>query len=248
MRYGVCRSAPQAPSRNALPERDDPGVILVVDDDPTFLTLVTALLERDGHEVIQARDGEGALAAVRERPPDVILLDIEMPGMSGLELLSRLRPRVRAPVIVVSGREAESERVLAFDLGGDDYVVKPFLSREFAARVRATLRRARLAQDTTLSFPDIEIRLGAREVTAYAKPVVMTPREFDLLAYLALRPGQVVTRQQLLADVWQSSDRWQDPATVTEHIRRVRRKIEVDPSKPRWIRSHRTVGYSFDPR
>ncbi len=226
---------------------DQPGVILVADDDPTFLLLVRTLLEREGHEVVQACDGEGVLSALDDRRPDLIVLDIEMPGMSGLEVLSRLRPRVRTPVLVVSGREAESERVLAFDLGADDYVVKPFLAREFAARVRAALRRARLAPDATLAFRGVEIRVAAREVTVDGEPVALTPREFDVLAYLASRAGQAVSRQQLLEDVWQSSDQWQDPATVTEHIRRIRRKIEPDPAKPRWVRSVRNVGYRFDP-
>ena len=230
-----------------MPERDEPGVILVVDDDPTFVRLVSSLLESEGHEVVQATDGECALAAIERQPPDLIVLDIEMPGMSGLELLSRLRPRVRAPVIVVSGREAESERVLAFDLGADDYVVKPFLSREFAARVRAALRRVRLAPDAALSFKDIEIRLAAREVIVEGRAVALTPREFDLLAYLASHAGQVISRQQLLEDVWHSSEKWQDAATVTEHIRRIRLKIEADPSTPRWIRGVRNVGYSFEP-
>lgn len=230
-----------------MPGRDEAAHILVVDDDPSFVHLVTALLEKEGHEVVSATDGEQALAAVERRPPDLIVLDIEMPGMSGLEVLSRLRPGVRAPVIVVSGREAESERVLAFDLGADDYVVKPFLTREFAARVRAALRRARLAPDTTLVFDGIELRLAAREVVVDGRAASLTPREFDLLAYLAARAGQVVSRQQLLEDVWQSSEKWQDAATVTEHVRRIRQKIEADPSNPRWIRSVRNAGYSFDP-
>jgi len=228
-------------------ERGGAPTILVVDDDPTFLHLVRGLLERDGHEVVQATDAEGALAAVEQGAPDLIVLDIEMPGMSGLELLSRLRPRVGAPVIVVSGREAESERVLAFDLGADDYVVKPFLPREFAARVRAALRRTRLAPDAILSFPGIEIRMAAREVRVDGKPVALTPREFDLLAYLASRAGQVISRRQLLEDVWRSSESWQDAATVTEHVRRVRLKIEPDPANPRWLRGVRNAGYSFDP-
>lgn len=164
--------------------------------------------------------------------------------MSGLELLSRIRPQSRMPVIVVSGREAESERVLAFGLGADDFVLKPFLTREFAARVRAALRRVRLAPDSTISFSDIEIRLASREVTVEGRPVILAPREFDVLAYLASRPGQVISRQQLLEDVWQSSDQWQDTATVTEHIRR---KLEADSTKPRWIRGVRNVGYSFEP-
>jgi DNA-binding response OmpR family regulator len=230
-----------------LPERDAPGVILVVDDDPTFVHLVTGLLQREGHEVVPVADAESALSAIDERRPDLIILDIEMPGMSGLELLNRLPAPPRVPVIVVSGREEESERVLALDLGADDYVVKPFLSREFAARVRAALRRARAVPSTTYSFSDIEIRLAAREVTVAGKPVALTPREFDVLVYLASRAGEVVSRRQLLEDVWQSSEQWQDPATVTEHIRRLRMKIEPDPSKPRRIRGIRKVGYSFDP-
>jgi DNA-binding response OmpR family regulator len=229
-----------------VPEREEPGVVLVVDDDPTFLRLVTGLLQRDGHEVLLVSDAESALATMQRRRPELIVLDIEMPGMSGLELLSRLRARV-VPVIVVSGREAETERVLALDLGADDYVVKPFLPREFAARVRAALRRARLAP-SIISFPGIEIRLAAREVTVAGKPVALTPREFDVLAYLAVRAGQVVSRRQLLEDVWKSSEEWQDAATVTEHIRRLRLKIEADPAKPRRIRGVRKVGYSFDPR
>jgi DNA-binding response OmpR family regulator len=230
-----------------VPEREEPGVVLVVDDDPTFLRLVTGLLQRDGHEVLLVSDAESALATMQRRRPELIVLDIEMPGMSGLELLSRLRARVGVPVIVVSGREAETERVLALDLGADDYVVKPFLPREFAARVRAALRRARLAP-SIISFPGIEIRLAAREVTVAGKPVALTPREFDVLAYLAVRAGQVVSRRQLLEDVWKSSEEWQDAATVTEHIRRLRLKIEADPAKPRRIRGVRKVGYSFDPR
>ena len=221
--------------------------ILVVDDDPTFLHLVAGLLEREGHEVVQATDGEEALAAIERRHPDLIILDLELPGMSGLEMLSRLRPRVQAPVIVVSGREAESERVLAFDLGADDYVVKPVLSREFAARVRAALRRTRLAPDATFVFDGIEIRQAAREVVVGGRPVSLTPKEFELLAYLAARAGQVISRQQLLEEVWLSSDKWQDPATVTEHIRRIRLKIEPEPSRPRWVRGMRNAGYTFDP-
>ncbi len=225
---------------------DEPATILVVDDDETFMHLVTTLLEGEGHRVVPASAGDAALTAVLRNAPDLIILDLEMPGMSGLELLSRVRPRVTVPIMVVSGREAESERVLAFDLGADDYVVKPFLLREFAARVRSALRRARTVQDAVYSFDTVEIRLGAREVTVDGQPVALSRREFDLLAYLASRAGQAIPREQLLRDVWHSSDEWQDTATVTEHIRRIRLKIERDPAHPRWIRGVRNVGYRLE--
>jgi len=186
------------------------------------------------------------LLSVERDGPDLIVLDLELPGMSGLEVLSRLRPSVTVPIIVVSGHEAESERVLAFDLGADDYVIKPFLLREFAARIRSALRRARTAHDAVYSFDTVEIRVAAREVTVDGKPVALSRREFDLLAYLASRPGQAIPREQLLRDVWQSSDEWQDTATVTEHIRRIRLKIEPDPAHPRWIRGVRNVGYRLE--
>jgi two-component system phosphate regulon response regulator PhoB len=229
-----------------MPPTDEPGTILVVDDEATFMHMVSTLLTGEGHRVVQAADGSAALTAVEEHRPDLIVLDLGLPEMGGLELLSRIRARVAVPVIVVSGRDAESERVLAFDLGADDYVVKPFLLREFAARIRASLRRSRMTSASTYAFDNIEIRVGAREVTVAGKPVTLSRREFDLLAYLAAHAGQVVPREQLLRDVWQSSGAWQGSATVTEHIRRIRLKIEPDPGKPRWIRAVRNVGYRLD--
>jgi DNA-binding response OmpR family regulator len=137
--------------------------------------------------------------------------------------------------------------VLAFDLGADDYVVKPFLSREFAARVRSSLRRSRSTRGAVYRFDTLEIRVDSREVTVDGRPVALSRREFDLLAYLAGHAGQAIPRDRLLRDVWQSSDAWQDTATVTEHIRRVRLKIEPDPAKPRWIQGVRNVGYRLEP-
>lgn len=230
-----------------VPAHDEPGTILVVDDDATFQHLVSTLLEGEGHRVVQAKDADAALSAIDAERPDLIVLDLGLPEISGLELLSRVRPKVAVPIIVVSGREAESERVLAFDLGADDYVVKPFLLREFAARVRASLRRARMTSEAVYAFDTVEIRVASREVTVGGRPVTLSRREFDLLAYLAARPGQVVPRDQILRDVWKSSEAWQDTATVTEHIRRIRLKIEPDPGKPRWIRAVRNVGYRLEP-
>lgn len=227
---------------------DGPARILVVDDDDVFRTYLRSLLEREGHTIVEAATAEDALALLGEERPDLIVLDIEMPGMSGLELLNRLRDRGRVPAIVVSGHDSESERVLGLDLGADDYVVKPFLAREFGARVRSVLRRAQPpAAVETLRFGTLEIRLASRDVLRDGQVVQLTPREFDVLAYLASRPKRVVTRQQLLGDVWKSSEEWQDPATVTEHIRRLRHKIEEDPANPRWLRAVRNVGYAFEP-
>jgi DNA-binding response OmpR family regulator len=221
------------------------GVVLVVDDDPVFRALATAVLSKEGHTVVAVSDANAALDSVVAQPPDLIVLDIELPGMSGLELLTRLRVRTNAPFIIVSSHEAETERVLAFDLGADDYVVKPILHREFAARVRTSMRRARASAGGILRFEGLEIRLAAREVIVRGEPVAMTRREFDLLAYLATRAGQVVSRQQLLNDIWDLPGQFTDSATLTEHIRRVRKKIELDPTDPRYIRGVRNVGYSF---
>ena len=223
------------------------GVVLVVDDDPVFQSLARTVLCRDGHTVVPADDAETALDLVNDQPPDLVVLDIELPGMSGLELLTRLRARSAAPVIVVSSHEAESERVLAFDLGADDYVVKPILHREFAARVRTAMRRARTTSGRTYKFEGLEINVGARRVVVRGKAVSLTRLEFDLLAYLVERAGQFVPRKKILQDVWQMPDELSDSPTLTEHIRRLRRKIEEDPAKPRFIRGVRNVGYGFIP-
>ncbi|MGQ0616537.1 MAG: response regulator transcription factor [Acidimicrobiia bacterium] len=230
--------------------------VLLVDDDPVLRSLARGLLEREGHTVEEATSGEAGLAAIAERAPDLLILDIELPEMSGLEVLVRLRGRLDFPVIMMTGQSAETDRVLGLDLGADDYIVKPFLPREFAARVRAVLRRrhdfaapapARPLVPSPPSSPGIEIRHREREAIVNGAPVDLTAREFDVLAYLAARPREVVPRAELLESVWGSSEDWQDPATVTEHIRRLRRKIEHDPDEPRFLRTVRGVGYRFEP-
>ena len=223
--------------------------ILVVEDDATYQRYLVSLLEREGHRVTAVFEAEEALRAIAVDRPDLIVVDVELPGMSGLELLNRVKAGPGVPVMIVSGHDSEPDRVIGLDLGADDYIVKPFLPREFAARVRSALRRA--AGDgpggRVVRFGDLEIRPASREVCLAGKPVALTRREFDLLLYLASRPGEVIDRQHLLQEVWGSSDEWQDSATVTEHVRRIRHKIEADPANPRWIRAVRNVGYSFNP-
>ena len=221
--------------------------VLVVDDIPEARAMARRALEQDGVRVSEAADGRSALAAVDGERPDLVLLDLSMPGMSGLEVLAQLRRTSDVPVMVLSGREDESDRVLALDLGADDYVLKPFLVRELPARIRSVLRRYRPAAGERLSFEDLEIRLPEREVVVHGKTVDLTSREFDLLAKLAANPRRVFSRPDLLREVWESSGDWQDPATVTEHVRRVRRKIEADPERPRWIVTVRNAGYRFEP-
>jgi DNA-binding response OmpR family regulator len=222
--------------------------VLVVDDSTEARQAVRRTLTREGFLVEQAPDGAGALQAVDQLVPDLVLLDLAMPGMGGLEVLARLRRTSTVPVIVLSGQDDEHVRVAALNMGADDYVVKPFPVRELPARIRSVLRRARpFPEQAALDFGSLVIRLAEREVMVEGVAVKTTAREFDLLARLASEPRRVFTRAELLAEVWGSSQDWQDPATVTEHIRRLRHKIEVDPERPRWLLTARGVGYRFEP-
>jgi DNA-binding response OmpR family regulator len=219
----------------------------VVDDSDEAREAARRALDRAGFAVTEASDGDEALKAVATAPPDLILLDLGMPGMGGLEVLTEIRRTSELPVIVLSGRAEESERVVALEMGADDYIVKPFLVRELPARVRSVLRRSRPAAPSTLDFGGLEIRISEREVVVRGERVETTAKEFDLLTRLASEPRRVFSRAQLLEEVWGSSRDWQDPATVTEHIRRLRRKIEEDPEQPRWLQTVRGVGYRFEP-
>jgi two-component system phosphate regulon response regulator PhoB len=222
--------------------------VLVVDDSFSERELTRKVLEREGFEVAEASDGPLALTAVEAAPPDLVLLDLTMAGMSGFEVLTHLRRGGDVPVIIVSGRNDESERVLALELGADDYVTKPFPIRELAARVRTVLRRARpAALDGSLVFGALEIRMAERELVLAGEVVPTTSREFDLLAKLVSAPRKVFSREGLLTEVWGSSGDWQDPATVTEHVRRLRHKIETDPANPEFIQTVRGAGYRFQP-
>ena len=221
---------------------------MVVDDDQAVRVLLTRYLEMEGFQVDQVPDGAAALATIAASQPDLVLLDLTLPSHDGLDILTRLRRDSEVPVILLTARGSEADRILGLKLGADDYVVKPFSLGELTARIASVLRRTRnAAPQSVLQFDGLVLDLATREVTAGDLLVTTTAREFDLLAFLASSPRQVFSRQQLLANVWDSSEEWQDPDTVTEHIRRIRRRIEPDPNHPRWIKTVRGVGYRFDP-
>ncbi len=223
--------------------------ILVVDDEPMVREVVVAYLEREGFDVVEASTGPAALDSVSTRRPDLVVLDIMLPEIDGFSVLTELRRSADIPVILLTARTEEPDRVLGLELGADDYVVKPFSPRELVARVRSVLRRSGRspAPAEVLEFDDLRIDEQAREVTLAGKQIEMTPKEFDLIAFLARSPRQVFSRGQLLEQVWDSSPDWQDPSTVTVHVRRLRRKIESDPEAPRWITTVWGVGYRFEP-
>ncbi len=222
--------------------------ILVVDDEPTVREVVAQYLVRDGYVVRELDRGDLVDAAVAQFQPDLIVLDIMLPGASGLDFLRRAGSN-RVPVILLTARVEESDRVLGLELGADDYVSKPFSPRELVARVRTVLRRAQSTPETTtsLQFEGLQLDLRAREVLVGGRSVALTAKEFDLLAFLAQSPRAVFSRAQLLHHVWDSSPDYQDPATVTVHVRRLRNKIEENPEQARWITTVWGVGYRFEP-
>jgi two-component system, OmpR family, phosphate regulon response regulator PhoB len=222
--------------------------ILVVDDDTESRALVRVALERESFSVVEAGDGTEALEVIVADQPDLVVLDVNLPSLGGFDVLAQMRLVHSVPVIMVTARDGETDRVLGLELGADDYVVKPFSPRELASRVRAVLRRtAPGGNEEHLDFVGLHIDLVSREVSVEGRPVGLTTREFELLAFLASSPRRVYSRGQLLERVWSSALEWQDPATVTEHVRRIRMKIEPDPGSPRRIRTVRGVGYSFEP-
>jgi len=227
------------------------GTVLVVDDEDIVREVVCRYLEREGYTTIQASAGRAAIELIESEGPDLVVLDVMLPEVDGFSILAGLRKRADIPVILLTARTDETDRVLGLELGADDYVVKPFSPRELAARVRTILRRTGKAEqpvaDRTLAFDGLEVDEKSREVRVDGNLVGLTAREFDLLAFLAASPKQVFSRGQLLEQVWASSTDWQDASTVTVHIRRVRRKIERDPNEPRWIATVWGVGYRFEP-
>ena len=222
--------------------------ILVVDDEPQVRQVVASYLVGEGYTVRSAANGTEALAEIARKRPDLIVLDLMLPEVDGLTVLQRLRSGGdTVPVIVLSAKGEESERVVGLELGADDYVAKPASPREVLARVRAVLRRTGSTGPDQISIAGLEIDVVGRRVRRDGEEVDLPPKEFDLLVRLAATPGEVHSRADLLRDVWGSNPDWQDPGTVTVHVRRLRRKIEADPSEPRHFVTVYGVGYRFDP-
>ena len=226
------------------------GSVLVVDDEPTIAEVVARYLERAGYRTRVATDGVEAIEAAASQRPDLVVLDLMLPGVDGLEVMRRLREedRERIAVILLTAKGEESDRVIGLRLGADDYVVKPFSPAELVARVDAVLRRVDTspAHEAPLELSDMTIDPAARRVFVRGEDAQLTQREFDVLLFLARHPGQAFSRNQLMDAVWQYSF-YTDTSTVTVHIRRLRSKIESDAARPRHIQTVWGVGYRFQP-
>ena len=223
--------------------------VLVVDDEPMVREVLARYLEKEGFAVDVAEDGEAALATFETTRPDLVLLDLMLPRIDGLEVLRRMRAQGSIAVIMLTAKGEETDRVVGLELGADDYVTKPFSPREVVARVRAVLRRsapAAVPRSDVITHGDLEIDVPRRELRRGGAPVKLTRKEFDLLVLLTSNPGRVFTRSELLEDVWDFA--WDgDTNTVTVHMRRLREKIEDDPSEPVRLITVWGVGYRFDP-
>jgi two-component system response regulator ResD len=226
------------------------GSVLVVEDEPTIAEVVAHYLNRGGYRTRVAGDGVAALDAVGEEAPDLVVLDLMLPRIDGLEVMRRIRDRHRRgiAIILLTAKGEEADRVIGLRLGADDYVVKPFSPAELVARVDAVLRRMDTApaSEAPLDFNGLHIDLAGRSVAVEGQEAQLTQREFELLAFLARHPGQVFSRNQLMDAVWQYSF-YTDTSTVTVHIRRLRAKIEPDPAQPRHLQTVWGVGYRFQP-
>jgi phosphate regulon transcriptional regulator PhoB len=224
--------------------------ILIVDDEKDLVDLLSYNLEKEGYAVLRAYDGDEALKIIRSRKPDLILLDLMLPGIQGMEIcrIVRKNPETAAlPIIMLTARGEEVDRIVGLEMGADDYVTKPFSVRELLARVRAVLRRYETApaeDRKTIRYGDLFIDHDAHEVTVAGRKVALSPTEFRLLWFLARTPGRVFTREILLDRVW-GDDTFVEPRTVDVHIRRLRAQIEPDLSTPRFVLTVRGVGYKF---
>jgi DNA-binding response OmpR family regulator len=224
--------------------------ILVVEDEPSIAEVVSLYLRRAGYQVQVLADGSAALASMERQMPDLLILDIMLPGLDGLELTRWLRDRSDVPIIMLTARRAETDRIAGLEMGADDYVVKPFSPQELVSRVRAVLRRTRPSGaakvETPLVFGDMRIDPVTRLVHQGEREISLTAKEFDLLWLLACHPRQVFSREQLLDRVWGYSD-YIDSSSVTVHVRRLREKIEADPAHPSHLVTVWGVGYKFEP-
>jgi DNA-binding response OmpR family regulator len=224
--------------------------ILLADDEQSIQTLLSYPLRKDGYEVVQASDGREALARFSETTFDLVVLDVMMPRMDGLEVCRRLRAKSTVPIIMLTAKAEEIDKVLGLELGADDYITKPFSMREFRSRVKATLRRAGMArdreapEDETLQSGELAIDFAKRAVQVRGEDVQTTYVEFEILAALARNPGRVFTRDMLLTRVWGDSA-YRDPRTIDVHIRHLREKLELDAKQPEYLFTVRGVGYRF---
>lgn len=228
-----------------------------MDDDEGVRTGVRWALEADGFAVEVVGDGVRALEMIESVPPALVVLDLSLPGIGGLDILRRVRDRedrdgsYRLPIIVLSGRDGETDRIVGLDFGADDYLVKPFSPGELAARARSVLRRCaeygvRPATPFVPAGVGVEIDAVARDVWVDGEAVDLAAKEFELLAYFVDHPRRACSRDELLAAVWSSNEGWQTPATVTEHVYRLRQKVERDPRRPRRLQTVRAVGYRWE--
>ncbi len=222
--------------------------ILLVDDEQAVQTLLTYPLRKEGYEVVGAMDGQEALDRFSEERFDLVVLDIMLPKLDGIEVCRRLRTRSQVPIIMLTAKGDEIDKVAGLEMGADDYITKPFSVREFRSRVKAALRRGNMAGAVNAAEPiragELEIDPERRAVTLDGKPVQLTYVEFEMLATLAARPGKVFTREALLEHIWGDST-YRDPRTVDVHVRHLREKLESDPKNPEYLFTVRGVGYRF---
>src|SRR5919197_1474234 len=224
------------------------STILVVDDEPIVRDVVVRYLRRDGYETNEAATGDEARRILETTQPELVVLDVMLPGTDGLELCRWIRSRSDLPVIMLTARGEEADRIVGLELGADDYVTKPFSPRELAVRVRNVLRRTHIQtrDQEVVTFGDIRVDAASREVRKADVPMRLTMREFDLLWFLVSHPRRVFTRDQLMDRVWGYTTAV-DTGTVTVHIRRLREKVEDDPSRPRYLETVWGIGYRFNP-
>jgi DNA-binding response OmpR family regulator len=226
----------------------DSSTILLVDDEDSVQKLLAYPLEREGFRVLQARDGEEALACFAAEQVDLVVLDLMLPKLDGLEVCKRLRAESEVPIIMLTARDDELDKVVGLELGADDYITKPFSIREFRSRVRALLRRASAARPVrdgeAITADALRIDLARRSVEVRGRPVQLTYVEFELLRTLAAHPGRVYSRKMLLEALWGASD-YREPRTIDVHVRHLREKLEEDPADPEYLLTVRGVGYRF---